>query len=148
MRLKTILRLFVMLLLIFITQKVLFMLYNLGMSDGAPFGECLAVLWHGLRLDIATACYLVILPTLVVLVSWFFKHFPLRRVLMPYYVLIAVVLALIFVSDTVLYGFWGAKLDANDLKLFTAIIVALFLAVPYLQEKARSPFTHRIRKGD
>ena len=115
MRLKTILRLFVMLLLIFITQKVLFMLYNLGMSDGAPFGECLAVLWHGLRLDIATACYLVILPTLVVLVSWFFKHFPLRRVLMPYYVLIAVVLALIFVSDTVLYGFWGAKLDANDL---------------------------------
>ncbi|MCR4607842.1 MAG: ABC transporter permease, partial [Oscillospiraceae bacterium] len=28
------------------------------------------------------------------------------------------------------------KLDANDLKLFTAIIVALFLAVPYLQEKA------------
>ena len=38
------------------------------------------------------------------------------------------------------------KLDANDLKLFTAIIVALFLAVPYLQEKARSPFTRRGRK--
>lgn len=38
------------------------------------------------------------------------------------------------------------KLDANDLKLFTAIIVALFLAVPYLQEKARSPFTRCGRK--
>ena len=38
------------------------------------------------------------------------------------------------------------KLDANDLKLFTAIIVALFLAVPYLQEKARSPFTRRVGK--
>ena len=38
------------------------------------------------------------------------------------------------------------KIDANDLKLFTAIIVALFLAVPYLQEKARSPFTRRGRK--
>ena len=38
------------------------------------------------------------------------------------------------------------KLDANDLKLFTAIIVALFLAVPYLQEKARSPFSRRGRK--
>ncbi len=35
------------------------------------------------------------------------------------------------------------KLDANDLKLFTAIIVALFLAVPYLQEKSRSSFAHR-----
>ena len=38
------------------------------------------------------------------------------------------------------------KIDANDLKLFTAIIVALFLAVPYLQEKARNPFTRRGRK--
>ena len=39
------------------------------------------------------------------------------------------------------------KLDANDLKLFTAIIVAIFLAVPYLQEKARSSFTRSGGKG-
>ena len=32
------------------------------------------------------------------------------------------------------------KLDPNDLKLFTAIIVALFLAVPYLQQQSRSSF--------
>ncbi len=32
------------------------------------------------------------------------------------------------------------KLDPNDLKLFTAVIVALFLAVPYLQKQARSSF--------
>lgn len=38
------------------------------------------------------------------------------------------------------------KLDANDLKLFTAIIVTIFLAVPYLQEKARSPFSRRGRR--
>ena len=35
------------------------------------------------------------------------------------------------------------KLDANDLKLFTAIIVALFLAVPYLQDQSRSSFARR-----
>ena len=39
------------------------------------------------------------------------------------------------------------KLDANDLKLFTAIIVAIFLAVPYLQEKARSSFARSGGKG-
>ena len=38
------------------------------------------------------------------------------------------------------------RLDANDLKLFTAIIVAVFLAIPYLQEKARSPFSRRAGK--
>ena len=32
------------------------------------------------------------------------------------------------------------KLDSNDLKLFTAVIVAIFLAVPYFREKARSSF--------
>ena len=34
------------------------------------------------------------------------------------------------------------KLDSNDLKLFTAVIVAIFLAVPYLQSQARSSFKH------
>lgn len=115
MRLLTLFRLFVTLLLIFLTQKVLFMLYNLGMADGAPFLSCLASLWHGLRLDVATACYLMVLPVVVTLISYCFKRFPLRKVLLPYYVLVAIVLALIFVADTVLYGFWGAKLDANDL---------------------------------
>lgn len=32
------------------------------------------------------------------------------------------------------------KLNSNDLKLFTAVIVAVFLAVPYLQAKSRSSF--------
>lgn len=34
------------------------------------------------------------------------------------------------------------KADPNDLKLLTAVIVALFLAVPYLQRQARSSFKH------
>ena len=32
------------------------------------------------------------------------------------------------------------KLDPNDLKLFTALIVAIFLAVPYLRAQSRSSF--------
>ena len=34
------------------------------------------------------------------------------------------------------------KLDPNDLKLFTAIIVAAFLSVPHLQKQSRSSFAH------
>ena len=33
-------------------------------------------------------------------------------------------------------------LNTNDLKLFTAIIVAIFLAVPHLQAQAKSSFSH------
>lgn len=115
MRVGFILRYFVTLLLLFILQKIVFMLFNMGMADGASFLSCVGALWHGLRLDIATACYLLLLPAVVVAVSFFFRRFPLRKVLVPYYILVAVVLSLIFVADTILYSFWGAKLDANDL---------------------------------
>ena len=39
------------------------------------------------------------------------------------------------------------KLDPNDLKLFTAIIVAIFLAVPHLQAQAKSSFAHVKKQG-
>ena len=39
------------------------------------------------------------------------------------------------------------KLNSNDLKLFTAIVVALFLAVPYLRGQKKSSFSKLKRKG-
>ena len=39
------------------------------------------------------------------------------------------------------------KLNSNDLKLFTAIIVALFLAVPYLRSQRVSSFSKLKKKG-
>ncbi len=38
------------------------------------------------------------------------------------------------------------KLNSNDLKLFTAVIVALFLAVPYLREQHKTSF-RKTKKG-
>ena len=39
------------------------------------------------------------------------------------------------------------KLNTNDLKLFTAVVVGLFLAVPYLRSRQKSSFA-RLRKKD
>ena len=50
-----------------------------------------------------------------------------------YYLFIAIVLWL--------------KMPANDMKLFTAIIVAIFLAVPYLKNKANSSFKKAAKRG-
>ncbi|MBR3529135.1 MAG: LTA synthase family protein [Bacteroidales bacterium] len=114
-RLLFLVRLYVTLLLVFMTQKVVFMLVNIAHADGAPFGSCLAVLWHGLRLDSVAASYLLIVPVVVLLVSCFVKRMDLRRVLRPYYWIAAVLMGVLFVADVVLYAFWGAKIDANDL---------------------------------
>ncbi|MBR5070286.1 MAG: ABC transporter permease [Oscillospiraceae bacterium] len=39
------------------------------------------------------------------------------------------------------------KLNTNDLKLFTALIVALFLGIPYLQSKKRESFASAAKGG-
>ena len=39
------------------------------------------------------------------------------------------------------------KLPSNDLKLFTAVIVAIFLAVPYLKAKSKTSFAKAAKKG-
>lgn len=113
-RLRFVALLFLALVALFVLQKVVFVLYNGGMAGDFSFVAFLEVLWHGLKLDITTACYLMVLPMLLVLVG-FFVWLPLRRILVPYYVLVALVFTLAFAVDMVLYSYWGAKPDANDL---------------------------------
>ena len=114
-RLIFLLRMYVTLLLIFATQKLVFMVFNCGYAGGTAGWDWLSVLWHGLRLDSVTACYLLIVPAVAVLVSFFWSGMPVRRVLTYYYAVAAPIMALAFAADMVLYRFWGAKLDAADL---------------------------------
>ena len=39
------------------------------------------------------------------------------------------------------------RLPTNDLKLFTAIIVAVFLSVPYLRDQSKTSFARLRKKG-
>lgn len=104
---------FVALVLIFLVQKPFFMLYNSAASSDVSWTDYFKVMYHGLSLDAATAGYLVALPFLAVLVSVWFKRFPLRAVLVGYYALISLLMAIIFVVDMGLYPFWKFKLDAS-----------------------------------
>lgn len=127
-RLLFLLKLFLTFILIFLAQKVIFMLVNLAYAGGMTFKGALAVLWHGLRLDSATSCYLIAIPSIILLLSLFFKRFPLRRILFPYYLIISLVMSVIFIADMVIYHFWGAKIDATDL-IYAANLKDLFASV-------------------
>ena len=100
-------------LLMFVIQKPLFMLYNdavgkeVGLTD---FGQ---VMWHGISLDATTAGYFTALPLLIILVSIWTKRISLKKLLLPYYILVAILLSIVFVVDMGLYPFWGFKLDAS-----------------------------------
>lgn len=100
-------------LLIFILQKPLFMLYNGSIEKGFGFADYMQVMVHGASLDAATAGYLTAFPFLLVLISIWFRKFPLKKTLYGYYILAAALISIIFVVDMALYTFWGFKLDAS-----------------------------------
>lgn len=100
-------------LLIFILQKPLFMLYNGSIKKGFGFADYMQVMIHGASLDAATAGYLTAFPFLLVLISIWFRKFPLKKILYGYYILAAALISIIFVVDMALYTFWGFKLDAS-----------------------------------
>ena len=100
-------------LLIFILQKPLFMLYNGSIEKGFGFADYMQVMVHGASLDAATAGHLTAFPFLLVLISIWFRKFPLKKILYGYYILAAALISIIFVVDMALYTFWGFKLDAS-----------------------------------
>ena len=100
-------------LLIFILQKPLFMLYNGSIEKGFGFADYMQVMVHGASLDADTAGYLTAFPFLLVLISIWFRKFPLKKILYGYYILAAALISIIFVVDMALYTFWGFKLDAS-----------------------------------
>ncbi len=101
-----------------ILQKPFFMLSNLNLYSSASVADWFSVMWHGLPLDRSVSAYLVVIPSVVMMLSAWIKMPPLMKVLRIYFGIVAVVLSLIFVFDSVLYPYWGFKLDSTPLFYF------------------------------
>ena len=100
-------------LLFFLVAKIGFMLYHHGGHD-FTFTDMLQVLGHGLSLDLSTSLYILIIPFLLTILSLWINLS--RWIFRGYYIIIAIILSLAFVTDTSLYEFWLFKLDASCLQ--------------------------------
>ena len=112
-RIAYIISYFFTILLMFVIQKPLFMLYNDAVGKEAGITDFGQVMWHGISLDATTAGYLTAFPLLVVLISIWTRRMSLKKLLLPYYILAAALVSVVFVVDMGLYPFWGFKLDAS-----------------------------------
>ena len=118
-RLIYLMKVYMLTVVIFIAAKLVFMLVN---YEGHAFdvSDVVAVIAHGLSLDLSTSLYFLILPFLITLVSLWWDERLLHTILRIYYGVIATMLMLAFVADTSLYPFWGFKLDASCLQYLEA----------------------------
>jgi phosphoglycerol transferase MdoB-like AlkP superfamily enzyme len=103
-------------LLIFVAAKIAFMLCN-GADHPVTFSDMYDVVRHGLSLDLSTSLYILSVPFLLMMLSvWTgFKRW-LRLILLSFFAIISLAMALAVVADTSLYPFWGFKLDASCLQ--------------------------------
>ena len=97
--------------LIGVVSKVVFLLVYHSLVVDVPLGDKLAVLWYGLRLDMAIAGYVTIIPGLLLIVGLWFKGRFLKWIWEGYFGLISIVASLAFISNIGLYGYWGFPLD-------------------------------------
>ena len=112
-RITYIISYFLLLLTLFVCQKPFFMLYNDATEKGALFSDFFRVMGNGISLDATTTGYLTVFPFLLILASIWVKNISLRKCLFPYYIIAALMVAVVFVVDMGLYPFWGFKLDAS-----------------------------------
>ncbi len=102
--------------LIGVLSKLPFMAVQHSALAEATASELLSILVHGLRLDLAIAGYLTLLPGLLLVVAtWLPRSSWLSGLWKGYFIFVAVILSLAFVSNIALYGYWGFPLDTTPL---------------------------------
>lgn len=98
-------------------QKPIFLAWYAEQAAEHSWAEYLQVIWHGLLLDSTMAGYITALPILFTLVTlWTGIPDRVGRLVMKgYFVVMAVVAAVLFAVDLGLYGYWGFRLDSTIL---------------------------------
>lgn len=111
-RVLYLLKAYLLTVLIFIVAKMGFMFYHAGVQSFTAT-DVFEVIRHGLSLDLSMGLYILSLPFLCLAVSiWVPRERLFRNILRPFFIVISLAMALIFVADTSLYEFWLFKLDA------------------------------------
>lgn len=109
---------YLVLLALFLLQRIVFMAWYHDLYAGISAGDWLAALRHGLPLDRSIAGYLCVIPGLLLTASCWLGSKSVRATARIYFGIVAFLLAAIAVVNIGLYQFWGFPLDATPLFYF------------------------------
>ena len=79
-------------------------------------GALAATFLHGIKLDISATSYILILPMLLMIPGIYFNGKWFNRFLLWYTSLIIIISSIIVVADTLLYKYWGFRMDYTALQ--------------------------------
>ncbi len=106
---------YLLFILIFLVQKILFMIWYRDIYTDSTFTDYLLVLWNGLKLDASVAGYFTIIPGILLIISLWIRKEIIQFLQKIYFGIFSFLLSVVFVVDLVLYEYWGFRLDSTPL---------------------------------
>ncbi len=118
-RIIFIVRYFAFWLCLFLLAKLMFLLYEHNQSFQISFVTWLKIFIHGFKLDLSTAGYFTLFPSLVLLFTSFFGHRVGYHVINVYSAIMIAIFLLISLVDLEIYKYWGSRLDSAPLRFLS-----------------------------
>ena len=112
---KKLIIIFICLIGVFLLETLLFMLYHQDVYGAFGSSDWLQVLWHSTPQDLTLAGYVVALPLVLKLVHYWVPGGWYRTFCVWFFSIMSIPLALLWMVDLVLFGYWGFRLDATQL---------------------------------
>ncbi|HOW24947.1 MAG TPA: sulfatase-like hydrolase/transferase [Bacteroidales bacterium] len=108
-------------LMAFAIGRAIFMTYyaNMIAQENAGFWHSMGAFWHALHLDLATTCYLMFFPFLVLVVQSFFSPKWMNWFHRVYTFLILMLYALLIGAENGIYYEWRTKLPYKALQILS-----------------------------
>lgn len=127
---------FVFWLLFFVINRAVFLVYNSAQLKEIESTEIFAVFWYALRLDVSTACYIMIFPLLLLFIQSFINLNFLNKVHKLYSAFVLLLISVITASELELYREWGTKLHYKALtylshpsEVFQSVSIGLIILI-------------------
>ncbi len=99
----------------FFIQKILFISYNFALFSNTQGVDIASIFLHGLRLDLATACYLSIFSYFIILIQLISKHPITKRIATYVSFFVVLIILLVCLGNTLLYKEWQSLLNKRAL---------------------------------
>ena len=112
-RLSFLLRTFIFWVLLFVSAKILFLVYEFQMTSQLAPAFWFKSIWHGLQMDIAMTAYVIMLFSLLLALSTYLKGKGLARLFKISNTILLVLFLWVIVIDLELYRNWGFHLDTS-----------------------------------
>ncbi|MFY9153707.1 MAG: sulfatase-like hydrolase/transferase [Prolixibacteraceae bacterium] len=93
--------------------KLLFIGYNIEQTTQLSAGEIFGVFSHGFKMDLSTACYLLIIPGLLISMRSFISQRFLNSIMLIYTITFLIIQSALIVLDLGLYPHWGTKVNVT-----------------------------------